>query len=36
MEPRYSEFITFIGVSVDHDTNTNYYMNATLAYSGPA
>ena len=32
VEPRYSEFVTFIGVSVDHDTNTNYYMNATLAY----
>jgi formamidase len=32
VEPRYSEFISFVGVSVDHDTNTNYYMNATLAY----
>ena len=32
VEPRYSEFLSFIGVSVDHDTNTNYYMNATLAY----
>src|SRR5919201_2009422 len=32
VEPRYSEFMSFVGVSVDHDTNTNYYMNATLAY----
>jgi formamidase len=32
VEPRYSEFLTFIGVSVDHDTNTNYYMDATIAY----
>ena len=32
VEPRYSEFLTFIGVSVDHDSNTNYYMDATIAY----
>lgn len=32
VEPRYSEFLTFVGVSVDHDTGTNYYMDATLAY----
>ncbi|CAN5884197.1 acetamidase/formamidase family protein [soil metagenome] len=32
VEPQYSEFISFIGVSVDHDTNTNYYMDATVAY----
>jgi formamidase len=32
VEPRYSEFMSFVGVSVDHDTNTNYYMDATLAY----
>jgi formamidase len=32
VEPLYSEFLTFIGVSVDHDTNTNYYMDATVAY----
>jgi formamidase len=32
VEPRYSEFISFIGVSVDHDTNTNFYMDATVAY----
>ena len=32
VEPRYSEFLTFIGISVDHDTETNYYMDATVAY----
>jgi formamidase len=32
VEPRYSEFVTFIGVSVDHASNTNYYNDATLAY----
>ena len=32
VEPRYSEFISFVGVSVDHDTDTNYYMDATVAY----
>ncbi|MBB3085712.1 formamidase [Geodermatophilus sabuli] len=32
VEPRYSEFLTFIGVSVDHETNTNQYLDATLAY----
>ncbi|MPZ87889.1 MAG: acetamidase/formamidase family protein [Nitriliruptorales bacterium] len=32
VEPRYSEFMSFVGVSVDHDTNTNYYMDATIAY----
>jgi formamidase len=32
VEPRYSEFLTFIGLSVDHDTNTNYYLDATVAY----
>jgi formamidase len=32
VEPRYSEFLSFIGVSVDHDTNTNYYLDATVAY----
>jgi formamidase len=32
VEPRYSEFVTFIGVSVDHETNTNYYNDATVAY----
>jgi formamidase len=32
VEPRYSEFLTFIGVSVDHRDDTNYYLDATLAY----
>jgi formamidase len=32
VEPRYSEFLTFIGVSVDHDTDTNHYLDATVAY----
>ena len=32
VEPRYWSSCRFIGVSVDHDTNTNYYMDATVAY----
>jgi formamidase len=24
--------MSFIGISVDHDTNTNYYLDATVAY----
>ena len=32
VEPRYAEYMSFVGVSVDHDTNTNYYMDATVAY----
>jgi formamidase len=32
VEPRYSEFLSFIGISVDHETDTNYYNDATLAY----
>jgi formamidase len=32
VEPRYSEWLSFIGVSVDHRDNTNAYMDATLAY----
>ncbi|RZS87451.1 formamidase [Motilibacter rhizosphaerae] len=32
VEPRYSEFLTFIGISVDHETDTNAYLDATLAY----
>ncbi|SOD73053.1 formamidase [Jatrophihabitans sp. GAS493] len=32
VEPRYSEFLSFIGISVDHDTDTNHYLDATLAY----
>lgn len=30
VEPRYSEFISFVGISVDG--GTNYYMDATIAY----
>jgi formamidase len=32
VEPRYSEFMSFIGISVDHDTDTNHYLDATVAY----
>lgn len=32
VEPRYSEFICFCGVSVEHDRNEQEYMDATLAY----
>ncbi|MDA8393274.1 MAG: acetamidase/formamidase family protein [Actinomycetota bacterium] len=32
VEPRYSEFLTFVGISVDHDSDTNHYLDATLAY----
>jgi formamidase len=32
VEPRYSEFLSFSGISVDHDTDTNHYMDATVAY----
>ncbi|MGW1679233.1 formamidase [Saccharopolyspora sp. NPDC002376] len=32
VEPRYSEFLSFSGVSVDHESDTNYYMDATIAY----
>ena len=32
VEPRYSEFLTFIGVSVDETTGENYYNDATVAY----
>ncbi len=32
VEPRYSEFIAFCGVSVEHETNRQEYMDATLAY----
>jgi formamidase len=32
VEPRYSEFLSFVGVSVDHPSNTNYYLDATVAY----
>jgi formamidase len=32
VEPRYSEFISFVGVSVDRETDENHYMDATVAY----
>ena len=32
VEPRYSEFLTFIGIGVDHDTDTQKYLDATVAY----
>ncbi|MFD0854891.1 acetamidase/formamidase family protein, partial [Actinomadura adrarensis] len=32
VEPRYTEFISFIGISVDHESDTNYYNDATMAY----
>lgn len=32
VEPRYSEFISFIGIGVDHVSDTNHYNDATLAY----
>ncbi|OZM77012.1 formamidase [Pseudonocardia sp. MH-G8] len=32
VEPQYSEWLTFIGISVDHRDNSNLYMDATLAY----
>jgi len=32
VEPRYSELVTFIGASVDHDDRINYYNDATVAY----
>ncbi|GAA1523534.1 acetamidase/formamidase family protein [Actinomadura kijaniata] len=32
VEPRHSEFLSFIGISVDHDGDVNHYNDATLAY----
>ncbi|MEZ0076021.1 formamidase [Planotetraspora sp. GP83] len=32
VKPRYSEFMSFIGISVDHDSGTNHYLDATVAY----
>ena len=32
VEPRYSEFLTFIGVSVHETTGDNHYLDATIAY----
>jgi formamidase len=31
VEPRYSEFLTFVGISVD-ESGENHYMDATVAY----
>jgi len=30
--PQYTEFISFVGISVDHATDTNHYLDATMAY----
>jgi len=32
VEPRYSEFISFIGISVDESSGDNLYLDATVAY----
>jgi formamidase len=32
VEPRYSEFLSFVGISVDPDDDTNLYLDATTAY----
>ena len=32
VEPRYSEFMTFIGISVHETTGENFYLDATVAY----
>ena len=32
VEPRYSEFLSFVGLSVDHESGTNHYLDATIAY----
>jgi formamidase len=32
VEPRYDEYISFIGISVDHANDTNHFIDATLAY----
>ena len=32
VEPRYSEFLTFIGVSVDENTGENLYLDAHVEY----
>jgi formamidase len=32
VEPRYSEFLTFIGLSIDESSGENYYLDATIAY----
>jgi formamidase len=32
VEPRYSEFLSFIGISVDRGSDTDHYLDATVAY----
>lgn len=32
VEPRYSEFLTFIGISVHESTGDNHYLDASVAY----
>jgi len=32
VEPRYSEFVSFVGIGVDHETDTQLYNDATVAY----
>ncbi|MFS8640882.1 MAG: acetamidase/formamidase family protein [Symbiobacteriaceae bacterium] len=32
VEPRYTEFLSFIGISVDHSEDKNLYLDATVAY----
>jgi formamidase len=32
VEPRYSEFLTFVGISVHESSGENHYMDATIAY----
>ena len=32
VEPRYSEFLTFIGISVHETTGDNHYLDASIAY----
>ncbi|MGW4487457.1 formamidase [Amycolatopsis sp. NPDC004368] len=36
VEPRYSEFLSFVGVSVDRETDENLYLDATMAYRNAA
>jgi formamidase len=36
VEPRYSEFLTFVGFSVDPRTGEQHYLDTTLAYRTPA
>ena len=36
VEPRYSEFLTFIGISVDHDTDTNSTSTPRSPTAAPA